>query len=302
MIVVPNHAPLAILGLAIRLPGASDLDALRSLLAAGRCSVSDHAPPDRWRPERFLSPDRSARGTAYTFAGGYLDQPYAFDAAAFGLSPREAAQMDPQQRILLEVAWEALEDAGLPPSSLARRRVGVFVGASATDYANVPMLDLGSIEAHFMVGNSLSILANRISHAFDLAGPSLTVDTACSSSLVALTQAAAAIEREDIDLALVAGVNILSSPAPFIGFSRAGMLSPTGRCRPFAAAADGYVRAEGAVVVVLGRVQGTGPRPRAMLRAAGVNSDGRTPGIALPSVAGQRALIADLYGDRKSVV
>jgi phthiocerol/phenolphthiocerol synthesis type-I polyketide synthase C len=295
MIVVPQRCPLGVLGLAVRLPGAGDLDALWSLLEAGRCAVSDHAPPDRWRPERFISPDRDARGTAYTFAGGYLDQAYAFDAAAFGLSPREAAQMDPQQRILLEVAWEALEDAGLPPSSLARTRVGVFVGASSTDYASVPMLDLGCIEAHFMVGNSLSILANRISYAFDLTGPSLTVDTACSSSLVALTQAAVAIEREDIDLALVAGVNILSSPAPFIGFSRAGMLSPTGRCRPFSAAADGYVRAEGAVVLVLGRVRGTGPRPRAVLRAVGVNSDGRTPGIAMPSVVSQRALIADLY-------
>ncbi|SFK88739.1 type I polyketide synthase [Falsiroseomonas stagni] len=295
MICAPEQG-LDVRGLAVRLPGAPTLDAFWSLLRDGRCSVADSVPAGRWRPERFLSPDRAARGTAYTFAGGYLDDIFAFDAAAFGFSPREAAQTDPQQRVLLEVVWEALEDAGIAPSSLARRQVGVFVGASATDYANVPLLDLGAIGAHFMVGNSLSILANRVSYVFDLRGPSMTLDTACSSSLVALHQAAVALERGEVELAIVAGVNILSSPAPFVGFSRAGMLSPTGRCRPFAAAADGYVRAEGAVALVLGRAGAAGPLPaRARLRAVGVNSDGRKNGIAFPSAEGQRALLAATY-------
>ncbi|WP_426959652.1 SDR family NAD(P)-dependent oxidoreductase [Muricoccus radiodurans] len=299
MICAPR-SDLHIRGLAVRLPGAESPDAFWSVLDEGRCTVSDTVPEGRWRPERFLSPDRAARGTAYTFAGGYLRDAYGFDAAAFGFSPREAAQMDPQQRVLLEVVWEALEDAGLPPSRLARERVGVFVGASSTDYADVPVLDLGAIGPHFMVGNSLSILANRISYALDLTGPSLTVDTACSSSLVALAQAATAIERGDVDLAIVAGVNILSSPAPFVGFSRAGMLSPTGRCRPFSARADGYVRAEGAVAVVLGRAEAKGLPARARLRAVGVNSDGRTNGISLPSAEGQRDLLAALY-DRAGI-
>lgn len=290
---------IALLGMAVRLPGASSLDELWTLLANGRSTVSDTAPPGRWRPERFLSPDRAARGMTYTFAGGYLADPYAFDAAFFGFAPREAAQMDPQQRLLLEVTWEALEDAGLPPSTLRGGRVGVYVGASATDYADLPLLDLGAIEPHFMVGNSLSVLSNRISYVYDFRGPSLTVDTACSSSIAALTEAMRALEAGAIDLAVVGGVNVFSSPAPFIGFSRAGMLSPTGRCRPFSSRADGYVRSEGAVVVVLGKAhEATGyAQPRALIRAAGLNSDGRTTGISMPSVAGQRALITQLYED-----
>jgi phthiocerol/phenolphthiocerol synthesis type-I polyketide synthase C len=298
MTVVASQS-VAVLGLAARLPGASGLDELWTVLCEGRSTVSDTPPSGRWRAERFLSPDRAARGMAYTFAGGYLADPYAFDAAAFGFSPREAAQMDPQQRLLLEVTWEALEDAGLPPSSLRGGQVGVYIGASATDYADLPLLDLGAIEPHFMVGNSLSILSNRISYVYDFRGPSLTVDTACSSSLAALTEALRALEAGAIDLAVVGGVNVFSSPAPFIGFSRAGMLSPTGRCRPFSARADGYVRSEGAIVVILGRADEAGgyAKPRALIRAAGLNSDGRTNGISMPSVAGQRALITQLYAD-----
>lgn len=289
--------PLDILGLAVRLPGASDLRALWALLEAGGSAVRDISPPDRWRPERFLSPDASARGTAYTFAGGYLEDGLSFDAAAFGMSRREAEQMDPQQRVMLEVTWEALEDAGIAPSSLAGRQVGVFVGASATDYADVPLLDVCALDAHFMTGNSLALVSNRISYAYDLKGPSLTLDTACSSSVVALAQAAAALEAGRIELAIVGGVNMLSSPAPFIGFSRAGMLSPTGRCRPFSARGDGYVRAEGGVALVLAR-PGSGfgaAAPRAVLHAIGVNSDGRTNGISLPSVTGQRDLLEAIY-------
>ena len=290
-------SPLDLLGLSLRLPGADGLEALWSVLDGRQSTVRDGSPPGRWRPERFLSADRQARGTTYTFAGGYLDSGLNFDAAAFGMSRREAEQMDPQQRILLQVTWEALEDAGIPPSSLAGRQVGVYVGASATDYADVPLLDLASIDAHFMTGNSLAMVSNRISYAFDLKGPSLTVDTACSSSVVALAQAAAALAAGQIELAIVGGVNMLSSPAPFIGFSRAGMLSPTGRCRPFSAQGDGYVRAEGAVVIVLARARsgiGAG-RPRGRLRAIGVNSDGRTNGISLPSLTGQRDLLRALY-------
>lgn len=289
--------PLDILGLSVRLPGADNLHELWTLLEAGASAVQDISPPDRWRPERFLSTDPGARGTTYSFAGGYLRAGMSFDAAAFGMSRREAEQMDPQQRILLEVTWEALEDAGIAPSRLIGRQVGVFMGASATDYADVPLLDISALDAHFMTGNSLAMVSNRISYAYDLKGPSLTLDTACSSSVVALAQAAAALEAGRIELAIVGGVNMLSSPAPFIGFSRAGMLSPTGRCRPFSAKADGYVRAEGAVVLVLARAgSGLGAaHPRAVLHAVGVNSDGRTNGISLPSLTGQRDLLEGLY-------
>jgi acyl transferase domain-containing protein/NADPH:quinone reductase-like Zn-dependent oxidoreductase/acyl carrier protein len=289
--------PLPILGLSVRLPGAENLQDLWALLDTGGSSVQDISPADRWRPERFLSTDPGARGTTYTFAGGYLREGMAFDAAAFGMSRREAEQMDPQQRVLLEVTWEALEDAGIAPSRLAGQQVGVFMGASATDYADVPLLDVSALDAHFMTGNSLAMVSNRISYAYDLKGPSLTLDTACSSSVVALAQAAAALEAGRIDLAIVGGVNMLSSPAPFIGFSRAGMLSPTGRCRPFSAQGDGYVRAEGAVVLILARAGSAyaTAAPRAVLHAIGVNSDGRTNGISLPSLTGQRDLLAALY-------
>lgn len=257
------------------------------------------APSGRWPVERGLHPRRTEPGFSYTFAGGYLKDPYGFDPAVFGISPREAQQIDPQQRLLLEVVWEALEDAGLPPSRTAGQEIGVYVGASSVDYQSSASGDPAAIESHFMTGNSLSIISNRISYIFDWRGPSFTLDSACSSSFVALAQAVAALESGMVDTAVVAGVNLLLSAAPFIGFSRASMLSPTGRCRPFSAAADGYVRSEGAIALVLRRnpdARAEGRAVHARIVAAGVNSDGRTSGISLPSVEGQGRLMRDLYG------
>lgn len=288
----------AIVGAACRLPGAPDQDAFWRLLSAGRCAVSD-APQGRWNAERYLHPRRSEPGFSYSFAGGYIAEPLGFDPSVFGISPREAAEMDPQQRLLLEAVWSALEDAGIPPSAVAGTNVGVYVGASSLDYGNSQVGDLGAIDSHFMTGNTLSVLANRISYIFDLRGPSFTIDTACSSSLVAFAQAQAAIASGLIDMAIVAGVNLLMAPFPFIGFSRAGMLSPTGLCRPFSAQADGYVRGEGVVAMVLTRLETARARAypvRAVALASGVNSDGRTNGIALPAVEGQRSLLDHIYG------
>ena len=287
----------AIIGAACRLPGAANLDAFWQLLMAGENSVRTQ-PSGRWSIERFLRPGDPAPGFAYTFAGGYLDDPLAFDPAPFGVSPREAQQMDPQQRLLLEVVWQALEDAALPPQSLAGGNVGVYVGASMVDYQNTASMDPSVIESHFMTGNSLSVLSNRISYIFDFKGPSFTVDSACSSSFVALKQATDALSEGRIDLAVVAGVNLLLSPVPFIGFSQARMLSPTGLSRPFSAAADGYVRSEGAVVLVLRReadALARHERVRGVVVGAAVNSDGRTTGISLPSLEGQQALLNAFY-------
>ena len=289
----------AILGAACRLPGAPDAEAFWRLLTEGRCAVGA-LPAGRWDAARYFHPRAAEPGFSYSFDGGYIDTPLAFDPAVFGISPREAAEMDPQQRLLLEVVWSALEDCGIPPSSVAGRNVGVFVGASSLDYGNLHTTDPAAIESHFMTGNTLSILSNRISYVFDLRGPSFTIDTACSSSLVAFAEAQAAITSGRIDMAVVAGVNLLMSPTSFIGFSRASMLSPTGRCRPFSAAGDGYVRAEGAVAMVLCRLETALARHypvRAVAMASGINSDGRTNGIALPSADGQRALLDRLYGD-----
>lgn len=288
---------LAVVGQALRLPGAGSVDALWRLLTSGQSSVRDF-PGGRWPVERALHPRRTEPGFSYTFAGGYLEDPFGFDPAVFGISPREAQQIDPQQRLLLEVVFEALEDAGLPPSRTAGQEIGVYVGASNVDYQSGAAGDPAAIESHFMTGNSLSIISNRISYIFDWRGPSFTVDSACSSSFVALVQAAAALDAGLIDAAVVAGVNLLLSPAPFIGFSRASMLSPTGRCRPFSAAADGYVRSEGAVALVLRRAsdaRAAGQRVRAQIVGTAANSDGRTSGISLPSAEGQAALMARLY-------
>ena len=293
-----NSKEIAIIGGACRLPGAANETTFWDMLREGRCAVGA-LPEGRWSAERFLHPRASEPGFSYTFAGGYLDNPFAFDPGVFGISPREAKQIDPQQRLLLEVVWEALENAGLKPSSLAGKPIGVYVGASNLDYGNLHTTDPAAIESHFMTGNTLSLVSNRISYAFDWQGPSFTVDTACSSSLVAFAEAMAAVESGRVDMAVVAGVNVLLSPAPFIGFSRASMLSPTGLCRPFSADGDGYVRSEGAVAFVIQRLSDAKAEKqviRAVALAAGVNSDGRTAGVSLPSADGQRRLLEQVYG------
>jgi len=258
------------------------------------------APPaDRSWFRKFLHPRRGEPGFSYTFDGGYLTEPYLFDPSVFGISPREAQQIDPQQRLLMEVVWEALEDACIPANTLAGRDVGVYVGASSLDYGNLHMADLGSVDRHFMTGNTLSIISNRLSYVFDWHGPSFTVDTACSSSMVALTQAFQALQAGEVDIAVVGGVNLLLAPGSFVGFSRASMLSPTGLCRPFSADGDGYVRSEGSLAIVLvreGLIPHVDSTARARLVAAGTNSDGRTSGISLPSTDGQRSLLERVYG------
>ena len=287
----------AILGCACRLPGAPNEASFWSLIDSGRCSVSE-IPKDRWSHDRYFHPKRGVPGRSYTFAAGVIDDIASFDPGAFGLSLREAEQIDPQQRLLLELVREALEDANIPFDRLSDERVGVFVGASSLDHSMYFAADIAAADSHFVTGNAMSIIANRISHIFDFTGPSLTIDTACSSSLVAFDRAVKAIEAGEIDLAIVAGVNILLNPFYFVGFARAGMLSPTGLCRPFSAEADGYVRSEGGVVTILSRLdkaKSAGRTPRAVVRASGTNSDGHTVGIAMPARLGQQRLLDELY-------
>ncbi|PZW41862.1 acyl transferase domain-containing protein [Humitalea rosea] len=295
----PPVTPIAIVGAACRLPGADGLEAYWTLLRQGIDAVGT-LPADRFNQTRFLHPRASEAGRSYTFAAGHVGDVAAFDPAAFGLSPREAAEMDPQQRLLLEVTLHAFEDAGMTTARRSGQSIGVYVGGSTTDYAELRLGDPAGADRYFMTGNALSILANRLTNVFDLRGPAQTVDTACSSALVALDLAAQAIRLGRVDAALVAGVQLLLSPYAYIGFSRASMLSPTGRCHAFGAGADGYVRAEGAGALLLkplDQALADGDRVRALLLATGVNSAGHTIGLSLPNERAQARLMGQVMAE-----
>lgn len=286
-----------ILGYSTRLPGAKDSDAFWSLLKNGECAVTS-VSKDRWPLARFGHPTQSTSGKTYTWAAGQLDDVWGFDPSFFGISPREAVQMDPQQRLLLQLVWEALEHANIRPSDLAGSTTGVYVGASSLDYHHRFLVDPAMADMQFMTGNTLSIVSNRISYIYDLRGPSFTVDTACSSSIVALHEAVSAIESGQIDTAIVCGVSLLLSPFAFVGFSRATMLSPTGLCQAFDANGDGYVRSEGGAVLILRSARAglpEGAQSHGKLLATGINADGRTVGLSLPSPYAQADLLREIY-------
>jgi len=284
--------------MACRFPGeASSPDAYWDILKNGKDVVTE-VSSERWGTNFYQHPDKKEPGKSYTFAAGVLPQVDEFDASFFGISPREAAQMDPQQRLLLELTWEALEDGRQVPESLAGSDCAVYIGIASTDYAHRRMDDLSSLDPYSMTGNTASIASNRISYIFDLHGPSVSVDTACSSSLVALHQACNAIWNGDAPTAITGGVNMLLHPFGFVGFSKASMLSPCGRCRAFDATGDGYVRSEGSAVLYLKPLEDAerdGDPIHAVIINTGINSDGRTNGITLPSTEGQAGLLKRVY-------
>jgi acyl transferase domain-containing protein/acyl carrier protein/phospholipid N-methyltransferase len=288
--------PIAIVGIGCRLPGGvRSADDLWDLLAGGVDAITE-VPKDRWHLPAVYHPDPSKPGRMNTRWGGFLDHIDRFDAQFFGISPREAAPADPQQRLLLEVAYEAVEDAGLTLASLAGKRAGVYVGISSFEYSSLQINDRATIDAYTNIGSALCITANRISYFFNLIGPSLAVDTACSSSLVAVDWACQSIWSGNIELAFVAGVNVILRPEGTIGFSKASMLAPDGRCKSFDSRANGYVRGEGAAVVILkplARALAERDRIYALVRATAVNQDGRTEGISVPNRASQEANIVD---------
>ncbi|MFI9203048.1 SDR family NAD(P)-dependent oxidoreductase [Streptomyces sp. NPDC053048] len=288
------------MGTACRLPGGiHNPGALWKALSEGRDLVTE-VPPERFDHRQFVEPGRRRPGRSYTAAGGFLDDITGFDADFFGISPREAARMDPQQRLLLEVTAEALDDAGVCHDRWAGSGTGVFVGVSSRDFGELQTTRPQTLDAHTMTGLASAITANRISHAFDWRGESIAVDTACSSSLTALHRACAFLRAGGGPAALAGGVNVLINPFGYAGFSAASMLSPTGRCRPFSADADGFARAEGVVVVLLKRLADAladGDRVHATILATGTNCDGRTRGLALPSSTAQQALLERVYGE-----
>ncbi|GIJ19755.1 type I polyketide synthase [Micromonospora lutea] len=289
--------PIAVVGMACRFPGARDLDGYWELLTAARDAISE-VPADRWDVDELYDPTGAVPGTMRTRWGGFVEGVADFDTDFFGISPREAAEMDPQQRMFLEVAWEALEDAGIRADDLAGSRTGVFVGASTSDHAKLATRDLASITAFTGTGNAASIIANRLSYLLDLRGPSMTLDTACSSSLVALHQACESLAAGTSSTAVAGGINVILGPELAVNFSRAGAMAADGRCKTFSAAADGYVRSEGCGVVVLkplSRAIADGDRIYATVLGSAVNQDGRTNGLMAPSSASQKAVLRDAY-------
>ncbi len=235
-----------------------------------------------------------------TSCGGFLNSVDRFDAPFFGISPREAAYLDPQHRLLLEVSWEALEDAGLPADRLGGESVGVFVGVSSNDYGRILAAGPGLEDAYSVTGNSASMAANRISYHFDFRGPSLAVDTACSSSLVSVHLACESLRRGECQVALAGGVNLILTPKVSVTLTRAMMLSRSGRCRTFDASADGYVRGEGCGVVVLKPLSVAlrdGNRVLALILGSAVNQDGKSNGITAPNSQAQASLIRAALAD-----
>ena len=288
-----RNAPIAVVGMACRVPGAGDVEGFWQNLLDGRDAVRP-VPPDRWDAAAWHDPDPDMPGRITFRDAAFLDDVDGFDAELFGIAVREAESMDPQQRLLLEVAWHALEDAGAAPDRLQRHPVGVFLGLNGTDHLLGAMAAPDRIDPHMLSGAVASVAAGRLAFVLGLTGPALVVDTACSSSLVATHLAVASLRRGECDLALAGGAHLLLEPHVPVALSRARMLAPDGRCKPFDAAADGFGQGEGCGVVVLKRLADAvqaGDRIRAVLRGSALNHDGRAAGLTAPSGRAQEAVI-----------
>ncbi|WP_114154992.1 SDR family NAD(P)-dependent oxidoreductase [Chromobacterium haemolyticum] len=287
-----RHAPIAVVGMACRFAGVDSPEALWRGLLDGADGVSE-VPAQRWDAERYFDADPDAKGRIYCRTGSFLDDIASFDAGFFGISAREAAMLDPQQRMLLEVIWEAVERAGMTAAELKGSATGVFAGVMHQDYAH-RFRRADDVDLYTASGNAPSVLAGRVSHALGLHGPTLTIDTACSSSLVAVHLACNALRAGECDIAIVGGVNVVLSPLSTAAECRAHMLSPSGRCRSFDDGADGFVRGEGCGVVVLQRqadAEAAGRTIDALIAGSAVNHDGSSAGLTVPNEHAQRELV-----------
>ncbi|MGW4743096.1 type I polyketide synthase, partial [Nocardia xishanensis] len=296
------HEPIAIVGMGCRFPGDIENPAdLYRVAVEGRDMVTEF-PPDRgWDVESAYNPDRENKGTTYVRHGGFLTRPGDFDAAFFGISPREALAMDPQQRQLLEVAWEALESAGIDPTSLKGSATGVFAGVIAPIHPPEPD-DKSPFHGLVMTGNTGSVASGRIAYILGLEGPAVTVDTACSSSLVAVHQAVQSLRAGEISMALAGGSTVVAGTAEYVEFCALGALAPDGRCKSFAETANGFSVSEGAGVLVLERLsdaQRNGHRILGLIRGSAVNQDGASNGLTAPNGPSQQRVIKLALSDAR---
>ncbi|OKH26445.1 type I polyketide synthase [Chroogloeocystis siderophila] len=285
--------PIAIIGIGCRLPGAKNPESFWHLLRYGVDAITE-VPKERWDVDKFYNPQPATPGKMNTRWGGFLEQVDRFDPSFFGISPREAERMDPQQRLVLEVGWEALENAGIAPDKLSGSQTGVFIGVGNYDYGRLLAKDLARVNAYDGSGNTLGIIANRLSYILNLRGPSVAIETACSSSLVALHFACRSLQSTESNLCLVGGVSLMLSPEPTITYSHARMMAADGRCKTFDASADGYVRGEGCGIVVLKRLSDAlrdGDNTLAIIRGTAVNQDGLSNGLTAPNGPSQQAVI-----------
>tara|TARA_R110001606_G_scaffold26447_4_gene85367 strand:+ start:6210 stop:10838 length:4629 start_codon:yes stop_codon:yes gene_type:complete len=297
-----NGGSLAVVGMAGRFPGASSADDFWQNLLDGQDTIGD-VPVERWDQKNFYHPDVDHLGTSYSMCGGFLDDVDKFDAGFFNISNIEAKFIDPQQRLLLETSWHAMENAGVHPSSLLKDTVGIFVGLSSWEYFfRFQRIALNEISGYIPTGNSLSVAAGRIAYTFGFQGPAITVDTSCSSSLSALHAAKQSLLLGEVDVALVGSASLILSPRTAIAYSQAKMLSPSGRCRAFSAAADGFVRGEGCGVLVLKRLEAAikdGDRIHACIMGSAVNQDGASFGLTVPNGRAQSRVIEAALSDAR---
>jgi acyl transferase domain-containing protein/NADPH:quinone reductase-like Zn-dependent oxidoreductase len=286
--------PIAIVGLACRMPGGiQSPDELWDFLAGGGDAITE-VPESRWDAEALFDSDVSRAGKINTKFGGFLERVDLFDPIVFGIAPKEAVYIDPQHRLLLEVAWEACDDAGLPLDSLRGTDTGVFFSLYSADYGRRQLAHPADISAHTISGTSASMAAGRLSYLFDLRGPSMVIDTACSASLVAVHEAARSLRERESGTAIVGGASLLLAPEETISLARWGMLAPDGRCKTFDESADGFVRSEGCGVIVLKRLSDAlknNDPIRAVIRGSAVNQDGRSSVLTAPNGAAQREVI-----------